>query len=82
MKRVPIKCDYISAINFTKNPIHHSRIKHIEIRHHFIKDYMQKKDIFLEFVGTHNQLADIFTKSIDREQFCKIKSDFGLMNLL
>ena len=35
-KHVPIKCDNTSAINLTKNPVQHSRAKHIEIRHHFI----------------------------------------------
>ena len=36
LKEVPIKCDNKSAINITKNPVQHSRAKHIEVRHHFI----------------------------------------------
>lgn len=39
---VPIKCDNTSAINISKNPIQHSRTKHIEIRHHFLRDHVQK----------------------------------------
>ena len=58
---VPIKCDNPSAINLSKNPILHSRVKHIDIRHHFLCDHMQKCDIMLEFVCTNDQLADIFT---------------------
>ena len=36
LKHVPIRCDNMSAINITKNPVQHSRTKHIEVRHHFI----------------------------------------------
>ena len=49
---IPIKRDNTSAINFSKNPIQHSRTKHIEIRHHFLRDHVQKGDIVLEFVNT------------------------------
>ncbi|KAL4291224.1 hypothetical protein GQ457_14G005130 [Hibiscus cannabinus] len=42
---IPIKCDNTSAICLTKNPIDHSRTKHIEIRHHFIRDHVSKYDI-------------------------------------
>ena len=48
--KIPIKCDNTSAINLSKNPIMHSRSKHIEIRHHFIKDHVQKGNITLEFI--------------------------------
>ncbi|PKA55642.1 Retrovirus-related Pol polyprotein from transposon TNT 1-94 [Apostasia shenzhenica] len=61
---IPIKCDNTSSICLTKNPIHHSRTKHIEIRHHFIRDYVEKGDISLEYVPTSLQLADIFTKPL------------------
>lgn len=59
---IPIMCDNTSAINLSKNPILHSRTKHIEIRHHFLKAHVQKGDIMSEFIDTENQLADIFTK--------------------
>ena len=50
--KIPIKCDNTSAINITKNPIQHSRTKHIDIRHHFIRDHVQNGDIELEFICT------------------------------
>jgi len=59
---VPIKYDNTSAINLTKNPILRSRTKHIEIRHRFLRDHVEKKDITFEYVDTKDQLADIFTK--------------------
>ena len=65
MHNVPIFCDNTSAINITKNLVHHSRTKHIEIRHHFIGDHALKGDIYIEHVDTLNQLADIFTKPLN-----------------
>ena len=67
--KIPIKCDNTSTINLFKNPIQHSRTKHIEIRHHFIRDYVQNKNIILEFMPTEDQLADIFTKPLNRDRF-------------
>ena len=75
---IPIKCDNTSAINLTKNPIQHSRTKHIEIKHHFIRDHAQKGDIVLEFVNTDLQLADIFTKPLNEDRFCFIRQEIGM----
>ncbi|RDY02775.1 hypothetical protein CR513_13730, partial [Mucuna pruriens] len=40
----------------------HSRSKHIEIKHHFIKEYVQKGTLYLKFISIYKQLVDIFTK--------------------
>jgi len=42
-ENIPIFCDNTSAINLSKNPIQHLRSKHIEIKHHFIRDHVNKK---------------------------------------
>ena len=39
---IPMLCDNTSALSLTKNHVHHSRTKHIDVRHHFIRDYVQK----------------------------------------
>ena len=57
-------CDNTSASNLSKNLIHHSRTKHIDIRHHFLRDHTLKGDISLSFIPTENEVADIFTKSL------------------
>ncbi|KAK2390880.1 gag-protease polyprotein [Trifolium repens] len=62
-------CDNMSAINISKNPIQHSSTKHIDIRHHFIRDLVEDKVVTLEHVATNNQLADIFTKALDASKF-------------
>ena len=61
---VPIKCDNTSVISISKNLVQHSRTKHIEIRHHFLRDHAQKGDITLEFVSIKDQLANTFTKPL------------------
>ena len=80
LDHILIKCDNTSAINLSKNPIQHSRTKHIDIRHHFLRDYVQNGDILLEFVDTNNQLADIFTKPLNEEILNFIKHDLGMID--
>ncbi|CAM8954199.1 unnamed protein product [Rhodiola kirilowii] len=71
-------CDNMSAISISKNPVQHSRTKHIDIRHHFIRELVEKKTITLTHVSTEKQLADIFTKALDNLQFETLRSSLGL----
>jgi len=50
LDHIPLKCDNTSAINLSKNPVMHSRTKHIETRHHFLRDHVSKGDCCIEFV--------------------------------
>ena len=58
-------CDNTSAIYLSKNPVQHSKSKHIEIQYHFIWDLVEDKVVCLEFIHMDNQKADIFTKPLD-----------------
>ena len=78
---IPILCDNTSAINLTRNLIHHSRTKHIEIRHHFIRNHVQKEDIDLNFISTNCQLVNIFTKPFHKDRFSSIKKELGMTEL-
>ena len=78
---VPIKCDNTSVISISKNLVQHSRTKHIEIRHHFLRDHAQKGDITLDFVRTEDQLADIFIKPLNENQFFNIRRQLGVISL-
>ena len=80
LDHIPIRCDNTSAINLSKNPVMHSRTKHIEIRHHFIRDHVQKRDCVVEFVETNKQLADIFTKPLPKETFFNIRRELGIID--
>ena len=78
LDHIPIRCDNTSTMNLSKNPVQHLRTKHIEIRHHFLRDHVQKGDYVLEFIDTKNQLANIFTKPLPKETFFSIRRDLGL----
>ncbi|KAK2372230.1 putative mitochondrial protein [Trifolium repens] len=71
-------CDNMSAINISKNPVQHSKTKHIDIRHHYIRDLVESKIVVLEHVGTKEQIADIFTKALDAVQFEKLRGKLGI----
>nr|GEX80540.1 hypothetical protein [Tanacetum cinerariifolium] len=66
---IPVYCDSKSAIAISCNPVQHSRTKHITVRYHFIKEYVEKGTIELYFVKTDYQLADLFTKALLMDRF-------------
>ncbi|GJV56834.1 hypothetical protein Tco_1457839 [Tanacetum coccineum] len=61
---IPVLCDNKGAFDLSKNPVLHSRTKHIEIRHHFLRDNVQKGNIFIEKVSSEDNIADILTKPL------------------
>jgi hypothetical protein len=62
------------------NPVEHSRTKHIDIRHHFLRDHQQKGDIEVFHISTESQLADIFTKPLDEKTFCRLRSELNVLD--
>ena len=78
-KKVPLLCDNESVIKLTNNLVQYGRIKHIDVRHHFIRDHQQKGDICIENVGTED-LADIFTKPLDEKRFCKLRNELNILD--
>ncbi|RVW77480.1 Retrovirus-related Pol polyprotein from transposon RE2 [Vitis vinifera] len=71
-------CDNTSAINISKNPALHSRTKHIDIRHHFIRDLVEDKVVSLEYVPTEGQIVNILTKPLDVSRFESLRKSIGL----
>jgi len=57
---IPIYCDNTTAICLLKNPILHSRAKHIEIKDHFIRDYVQKGTLDIQFIDTETLTVERF----------------------
>ena len=80
-KNIPLFCDNESAVKLANNLVQHTRTKHIDIRHHFLRDHVAKGDISLENVGTENQLADIFTKPLDEARFCMLRNELNVLDL-
>jgi transposase InsO family protein len=75
---VPLLCDSTSAISVAKNPVLHSKMKHIDVRYHFLRDHVEKGDIELKHVDTSLQLADILTKPLDQATFARLRGEFGV----
>ncbi|CAM8904112.1 unnamed protein product [Rhodiola kirilowii] len=71
-------CDNMSAISISKDPVQHSRTKHIDIRHHLIRELVEDKLISLFHMPTEKQLVDILTKPLDAERFETLRSALGL----
>ncbi|KAL8126645.1 hypothetical protein AgCh_013776 [Apium graveolens] len=72
---IPIYCDNTSAINISKNPVMHSHTKHIDVRHHFLRDNVSKGNIELIYISTEKQRADIFTKPLAEDRFCLMRPE-------
>ena len=66
--------DNKSAIALTENTMFHSRTKHIDIRHHFIRDHVEKKDVLIFFTHTAYQIADVLTKSLPDRKSTRLNS--------
>ncbi|KAM0017627.1 putative RNA-directed DNA polymerase [Helianthus debilis subsp. tardiflorus] len=71
-------CDNLSAINLSRNPVMHGRSKHIEIKHHYVRDMVSQQQISLEYCGTNMQLADVLTKALAREKFIHFRRLLGV----
>jgi hypothetical protein len=71
--RVPLLCDSTSAISVAKNPVLHSRTKHIDVCFHFLRGHYEKGDIELRYIDTTRQLADILTKPLDQKTFAHVR---------
>ncbi|WVZ70846.1 hypothetical protein U9M48_019482 [Paspalum notatum var. saurae] len=76
--KIPLLVDSTSAISVAKNPVLHSRTKHIDVRFHFLRDHCEKGDIDLIHVATENQLADIFSKPLELSAFARLRGELGV----
>nr|GEW43712.1 hypothetical protein [Tanacetum cinerariifolium] len=80
--KILLYCDNRSAIALCCDNVQHSRSKHIDMRHLFIREQVEKGVVELFFVTTDYQLADIFTKALPRERFEFLLSQLGMKNTM
>jgi len=59
----------------------HSRTKHTEIRHHFLRDHINKENCVVEYVDTKHQLAYIFIKPLAKDRFYELWRDLGILEV-
>ena len=79
-EKVSLLCDNESAIKIAYNPVQHTRTKHIEISNHFIQDHVARGDIYLEYVPTKANLADLFTKPLDGARFRELRHELNIID--
>ncbi|GJX38259.1 hypothetical protein Tco_0251562 [Tanacetum coccineum] len=72
--------DNNSAICIVKDPVYHSRTKHIEIRHHFIRDCYEKKLINVDHIHSDDNVADLLTKAFDVGRFQYLVVSIGMLD--
>jgi hypothetical protein len=77
---VELKVDK-STLALAKNSIFHERSKHIRIKYHFIRDYLEDGSIKASHIATTDQLADILTKSLGKSKFQEIRERIGLQQI-
>jgi len=75
-------CDNQGAIALVRNPVHHSRTKHIEVRHHKIREWVDTGAINVRYCPTEEMLADMFTKAISREKLEKAARALNLITII
>ena len=78
---VKLLMDNMSAIALSKNPVHHDRSKHIDTRYHFLRECIEEGKVEVDHVGTAEQLADLFTKSLGRVKFMELRSALGVVDV-
>ena len=75
-----IYCDNIGATQLCSNPIFHSRMKHVAIDFHFIRDQVQNGALRVAHVSSEDQLADALTKPLPRQRFLPLKHKIGILS--
>jgi transposase InsO family protein len=77
----PIYNDNAGTVALSKNPVYHERSKHIGLRHHYLRERVEDGTISLLHIPSVNNIADLFTKPLPRDQFNKLRNLLGVIPL-
>ena len=72
-------CDNIRATYLAVNPVFHSRMNHVEIHYHFVRELVSSKQLWIGYVSTKDQLADLLTKALPKQRFLHLKSKLHVL---
>ena len=75
-----IFCDNLSATHYFANPVFHSRMKHLAIDFHYIREKVQKGTLCVTHISGDDQLVDALTKPLLRPRFHHLLSKIGLIH--
>lgn len=78
LSEITVYCDNNGARKLAENPVFHSRTKHIDVRHHFVREAVDKGLIKITYVSTDNMAADIMTKGLPNTKYRHCKELLGL----
>ena len=73
-----IKEDNESCIKLSKNDTSHGRMKHVDLKYHFVRDCVQDGTLILEYCSTDEMLADMFTKPLGFRQFTYLREKMNI----
>lgn len=71
-------CDNLSAVMLTANPAFHSKTKHFELDHHYVRERVAIGALVVKHIPGYLQLADIFTKSLPEAPFTALRRKLGV----
>jgi hypothetical protein len=80
-ERVLLMCDNTSGIFVARNPVFHKKMRHVERRHHFLRDHAVKGDIEMRYIDINRQLTDIFTKLLYSSRFANLWGKIGVCHI-
>jgi hypothetical protein len=78
---VELKVHSKSALTLARNPVFHERSKHIDLRYHFIQNYLTEGTVSATYINTVDQLADILTKALGRVKFQEQRARIGMIQI-
>ena len=73
-----VYCDNRGAKCLAKNPVFHGRMKHIDVRHHFLRQAVADDILLLKSIPTTEMPTDVFTKSLPKPKHCKYIESLGI----
>ena len=74
-------CDNTTAINISKNPVMHTKTKHIAIKYYYLRELVQDKEVKVEYVNSKDKIVDIFIKPLPKDAHEYIRGKLGVILL-
>ncbi|KAL9451014.1 hypothetical protein AB3S75_012711 [Citrus x aurantiifolia] len=80
-QKIPVFCDSQSALHIARNPAFHSRIKHIGVQYHFVREVVEDGSVDLQKIHTKENLTDVLTKPVNAGKLIWSRSSCGLAEM-